>query len=670
MIRAMPRHSTAWLAGGALAITLLTLHFLGLTGLLNRAVFDGLTRLQARSELPHPDAIMVLIDEETVTQAAQRGERWPWPRESFAALLLAAHQAGARAIAADLLFLEPSEDAYQDDLLAAAVVATGTHLARLPDRTPVLRTVDGTPLPEPGLVEYRPDPDGVIRRYIFPLSLADVVGLPDRPAWKYPCLLRWVGGVRALPSHALRAGPLLDHGRDLLKKIRSTGADELNPAALRTALANLPPLDLGGSLRGKTVFIGASHAGGFDLKPFPIGVREPGVLIHFTAWSNAMKGNFFSREWRGLDLALGIMAMIALLLLFWRQTSLGRLSAAAGGFLLATGVFTLAGFGQNFWFPPASPALAIALTFTTLAIRHWNAENQAQRRLTELFGSYVSPAVLRRLQEHPDRLRLGGELREVTVYFSDVAGFTELAERCGPETLVSVMNKYFGEMSEILMAHGGYLDKYIGDAVMAVFGAPDDQPDHALAACRAALACRQRLSELAPAWERQHGVRLSARAGLNTGSAIAGNIGSLRKRSYTVLGDTVNLASRLEGANKAYGTAILCGPETFRQAGTAILFRPVDLLRVKGKSHAVMVHEPLAVAEQVDESLRARVLAHDHAWNLFQQRKFADAAAAYETLCRQDPADALAGEHLRRCRSYLDNPPPSDWDGVYHLRSK
>jgi adenylate cyclase len=664
----MPRPSAPLLAGAALALGLAALHGTGLTGTLNQAWFDALSRFHADPARAHPDAVLVLIDEATVAEAARRGERWPWPRGTFAALLCALHQAGARAIAADLLFLEPSEDAYQDDLLASAVAATGTRLARLPDREPVLRAVDGTPLPAPGRVDYLPDPDGTVRRYVFEGSLAAVAGLPDPPP-DGPVLLLWPGGTAALGRQALGAGPLLAHGRALLDAVRASGADELEPAALRAALAALPPLELEGALRGKTVFLGASHAAGFDLKPFPIGPREPGVLVHFTAWSNAM-GRAWFREAPGGD-ALAALAIVAgSLAACWRNARLLRLATAAAALVLGALVLGGAAFGAGLWLPPALPVLATAAAFTTLAVRHWRAENEAQRRLTHLFGSYVSPAVLHRLLEHPDRLRLGGERREVTVFFSDVAGFTELSERGEPETLVAVMNEYFGEMSELLIDEGGYLDKYIGDAIMAVFNAPDGLEAHALAACLAALACRDRLAALAPEWERRHGVRLGARIGLNTGPAVAGNVGSPRKRNYTVLGDCVNLASRLESANKAYGTTILAGQATKDLAGDAILFRPVDLLRVKGKAGAVQTWEPIALAATATEAQHALVRDHGAASALVQARRFAEARAAYESLVARDPADELAAVHAARCRAYSDHPPPPDWDGVFQLKDK
>jgi len=662
----MRRAAPPWFAASALAALLGALHFAGLSGTLDRSWFDALARRTAHPRHAHPEAVLVLIDESAIAAAARRGERWPWPRDSFAALFAALHQAGARSIVADLLFLEPSEDAYADDLLAATVAATGTHLARLPNQAPALRPADGSALPPTGLVEYLPDPDGVVRRYHYSGSLASTAGLPEIPGLR---LLRWAGSTTTLGRQALGAGPLMEHGRGLLASVRASGADELDPSALAQALARLPPLDLGGELRGKNVFLGASHAAGFDLKPFPIGPREPGVLVHFTAWSNARSGGWF-REIPGAEAAAALAILAATLALFWRQARLLHLAAAAVALVVGTLAASVLAFHFGLWLPPALPVLATAAVFTTLAVRHWNAENAAKQQLSSLFASYVSPSVLHRLLEHPDRLRLGGERREVTVFFSDVAGFTELSEAGEPETLITVMNEYFGEMSELLIDEGGYLDKYIGDAIMGVFSAPDDLPGHALAACRAALACRDRLNALAPDWERRYGVRLGARIGLNSGPAVAGNVGSHRKRNYTVLGDCVNLASRLEGANKAFGTTILAGEATIRLAGDALLSRPVDLLRVKGKARPVQTYEPIALAASATEAQRALVEGHTAAWSHLHARRFRQALEAYETLLGRDAGDVLARLHAERCRSYLDNPPPPDWDGVHQLKDK
>jgi adenylate cyclase len=662
------RVPTPLAAGAALAMLVALFHLTGLAGALDRAWFDFLSRRLAEPASAHPEAVMVLIDEETVAAVAQRGERWPWPRERFAGLFAAIHQAGARAIAADLLFLEPSEDGAQDDVLASYTVATGTHLARLTGQVPALPSTAAQPLPVMGLVEYHPDLDGTVRRYAFPQSLAAVT-LPREIYPHATPKLRWYGGTHALGRQALRAQDLVAEGREILAAVRASGADEFDPKSVRQALESLPPGRFRNELEGRTVFIGASHAAGFDLKPFPIGPREPGVLVHFTAWSNAVQGTWF-RQAPGLGVAATIAILSGSLTLFWRQASLARLAWMAGGIILALLGSGVAGFAFHYWEPVALPVFATAAVFTTLAVRHWREESAAKRQLGDLFGSYVSPQVLTRLLEHPDRLRLGGECREVTVFFSDVAGFTELSEKVGPETLVAVMNDYLSEMSEYLIEQGGYLDKYIGDAIMGVFGAPEPQDGHALAACRAALSCRDRLHELAPGWEARHGVRLSARIGINSGVAVAGNVGSARKRNYTVLGDCVNLASRLEGANKAYGTTILIGEATAALVGDDVLTRPVDFLRVKGKSTPVRTYELLALAGSASPGQREQARAHTHAHALYQAQKFQDALESYQIILARDAGDHLAAVYRDRCRSFLDNPPPADWDGVYQLKDK
>ncbi|MSU45721.1 MAG: adenylate/guanylate cyclase domain-containing protein [Lacunisphaera sp.] len=211
-----------------------------------------------------------------------------------------------------------------------------------------------------------------------------------------------------------------------------------------------------------------------------------------------------------------------------------------------------------------------------------------------MFGAYVDPGVVAQLVQNPDFIRLGGERREATVFFSDLVGFTDLSEKLKdqPELMVEVVNAYLDETSECLLNHGAYVDKYIGDAVMAAFGVPQPLPDHALAACRAALDAQRLIAGINARYAVMVGVQLAMRIGLNTGELIVGNVGSSRKKNYTVMGDTVNLASRLEGANKVFGTGILLGDEAGRRA-----FFPLARLRVKGKLEAIEVHTLLGIPE-------------------------------------------------------------------------
>jgi adenylate cyclase len=225
-------------------------------------------------------------------------------------------------------------------------------------------------------------------------------------------------------------------------------------------------------------------------------------------------------------------------------------------------------------------------------------------------------------------------------------------------------------MTEVVERHGGYVDKYVGDAIMAIWGAPVPAADHAARACRSALAMRDRLAELAPGWRTRYGADLFARAGLNTAEVVAGNIGSRRKASYTVMGDGVNLASRLEGANKAYGTAILVGEGTRAAAGGGFAFRSIDLVRVKGKHQGVAISELVGPAEGLDGPARAWLAAWEAAMADYRGRRLEAARAAFAALSASRPEDEPARLYLARCDEQLARGPAGAWDGVHELHEK
>jgi class 3 adenylate cyclase len=273
--------------------------------------------------------------------------------------------------------------------------------------------------------------------------------------------------------------------------------------------------------------------------------------------------------------------------------------------------------------------------------------------------------------ERPDLLdRFGGARQEISVYFSDIRGFTTLSEGMEPERLVELLNEYLSAMTEIVERHAGYVDKYIGDAILAIWGAPLPAPDHAVRACRAAIEMRDRLAALRPVFQERYGVELHARAGVNTTAAVVGNVGSRQKTNYTALGDGVNLASRLEGANKAFGTAILCGDATRAAAGDGFAWRAVDLLRVKGKREGVPVHELVGLAAGLSPADRARIGRWEAAHALARQRRFDEACDAFTHLAAERPEDGLAALWSERSRTLAAAPPPPDWDGVHELHEK
>jgi adenylate cyclase len=262
---------------------------------------------------------------------------------------------------------------------------------------------------------------------------------------------------------------------------------------------------------------------------------------------------------------------------------------------------------------------------------------------------------------------LGGEIRNVTVYFSDIADFSTFAEHIAPAELVAAMNEYLSAMTDIIEAHGGFVDKYIGDAIVAVFGAPLDDSEHASNAVRAALQCAARLPELERVRSAFPGRALRQRIGLNSGEALVGNIGSHRRFNYTVMGDTVNLASRLEGANKVFGTTIIASEATMALTGQTFIWRELDRIYVKGRAGAVRIYEPLAAAGAGAAEPRLHIQAYAEGLARFRARDFAEAMKAFARFADDDPPAAVA---LERARALVARPPAPDWEPITALDGK
>jgi adenylate cyclase len=347
------------------------------------------------------------------------------------------------------------------------------------------------------------------------------------------------------------------------------------------------------SLSNKVVFIGTSAAGLRDLVGTPMGPDVPGVEVHATAVDNLLAGDALQYPGWMLPAQLGGIALIGAVLV----VALARCRAAAG--FLTTLLLIALGWGfawqlmarQGRLVSPAEYTLAVALIYVVETTVKYGAEESARRRARRLFGAMVSPEVMEYLETHPEAISPAGQRVEATVFFSDITNFTALAERLEPEELTMWMNRYFTPMADAIMQEGGYVDKFNGDAIMAVWGAPFPVEDHALRACRAALAQRDRLTALQKEFREKFGLELRVRMGINTGCMTAGNMGSARRHQYTVMGDVVNVAARLEEANKEFGTDILMGEETWRRVNDKMVCRRVADIRVRGREKPLVVYE-------------------------------------------------------------------------------
>jgi adenylate cyclase len=287
-----------------------------------------------------------------------------------------------------------------------------------------------------------------------------------------------------------------------------------------------------------------------------------------------------------------------------------------------------------------------------------------------MFSHYMSETLIHDLLKHPEKLRLGGERRNLTVFFSDLAGFTSLSEQLTPEEVVTLLNRYLTAMTDIILAGGGLIDKYEGDAIMALWGAPLPQEDHAARACLAAIENQRRLADLRREFEASGLPPVYSRIGINTGEMIIGNMGSSQRFDFTVIGDSVNLASRLEGANKTYGTRVIISEDTYRQAAARVEARELDLLRVKGKEVPVRIYELLAPKGELDGRMGEVRDLFTEGLARYRRQEWAEAIRAFQQALELVPEDGPSKVFIERCRRFMEAPPPPSWDGVYRLTSK
>ncbi len=543
-------------------------------------------------------------------------------------------------------------------------------------------------------VNLAPDPDGVIRR--VPLWFETASGdhetsfsmeLAARAAGEAPAIsdqavtfrgheisggaanampLNFEGGAGAIPTYSLAdlhacagAGDSAFFTRHFAGKVVLVGA------VLDVEDRKLTSKRFVAGDEAHAIAARCSDDPAAIIEPAPRRETVPGVYVHATAVNNLLRGDALASLPRGATGAITLVfVLIAGLAAFERRIWGGALGLLAGAILWT--VIATAVFSDNTALPLLDLPIAGAVAFAAMLAFRIGFVDRKRSQLKRAFALYLSTAVIDRMLASDKLPTLGGEERELTLFFSDIAGFTGISEHLGPVKLVSLMNTYLAAMTDIIEEHGGFVDKYIGDAIVAVFGAPHEAPDHALNAVRAALECRARLANMQHEFDKPADMVIRARIGLNTGTVLVGNIGSKRRFNYTVMGDPVNVAARLEGVNKQYGTSILMSESTAAACGEAVLAREIDRVRVKGRDASTRLIEPLAEARSAREADRARADAYGAALTAYQAGDFAAAAEAFAALAATDPParmlEAQAREHI--------GTPPATWDGVTTLKSK
>jgi adenylate cyclase len=419
--------------------------------------------------------------------------------------------------------------------------------------------------------------------------------------------------------------------------------------------------------------IGASATGIGDLRTPPYGgIDYPGMEVHANVIDNMLNNGFLVRGAPQIVWDLVLISLFGLPLGFALAVLSPRWIWFGLALLLPFTALLYAAFLRGWWLNFTVPAGTLVANVMLVSLYRALIEEKEKRKVRSAFGHYLSPEVIRRLLLNPELVE--PRKTEITVMFSDIRGFTTISEKLDAQDLALFLNAYLYDMTKIVFDTAGTLDKYIGDAVMAFWGAPIEDSRHPVQACTAALEMMSRVRELQKKWAEEGKPMLDIGIGLNSGAASVGNMGSSLRYGYTALGDTVNLSSRLEGLNKEYGTHIIVNESTYEAAkDDGFLFRELDLIRVKGKLQPVTIYELFGKISALVGDLtdaQARLQAFADARQLYRERKWSEARSAFQKILEHSPDDGPSLVYLKRCEEYLADEPVPDWDGVFVMTHK
>ncbi len=558
------------LAFGGLFIALLAI---GLTPLVQGLQLKTADLLTA-GHFPHPDIAILAIDDKSISAIG----RWPWPRSVEAQVIRTLADYSPRAIGVDINFSEP-EDAADD-----AALATSIATAKFPIVLPIekIQMSDGSS-------QYLYPLASLITASNTSLGHVDVSLAPDGTGRVLPAPVNANSGI-VLPcgeAVAKAAGGVLPDSRTTYAINFAGSAGTFATYSVSDFLNGTIPAD---DLDGKIILIGATANDLHDVVPVPLGGGiMAGVEWHANIIDNILLDRLYSFPSPiAIDL-VGIILAILLLTFFFRvKTRTATIAAIIA--LIVVPLISYFALRQNILLPYFWTEITIIITFAVYGFSKWYAAERERRKIRRTMQNYFSPAVLDAILKNPKLLSLGGERKEVSVLFSDIRSFTTITEKTPPEILTKLLHEYFTEMTEEILATDGVLDKFIGDAIMAFWGAPLEQPDHADRAVRAAQGMMRRLATLQKKWAREGLSFVDIGIGIHTGQAIVGNMGSEKRFDYTVIGDTVNAASRLEGLNKEYKTNIIISEATREALKISAPTHELGEVVVKGKTKALKIY--------------------------------------------------------------------------------
>ena len=557
---------------------------------------------------------------------------------------------------------------------------------------PALANTENLETTSMGYFNVSPDVDGVLRRTMLVLPFGRSKNILE---WQlYGSLevqaMRLYLGLKN-EDVTVKYGPTgvvgVEFGKALYVKTDSTGHLLVNYHGPRStylykSIADVvqhktPP----GTFKDKIVLVGASATGIGDLRTPPYGnIDYPGVELHANVIDNLLHQNFLIRGAKQQLWDAVFIVVLGLPFGIWMALVQPRWMWFGAGLLVVLALVDFSAFLRGWWLNFTVPAITLVSNVLLVSLYRVLVEEKEKRKIRAEFAQYMSPEVIRRLMIDP-RL-IDPKKTDITIMFSDIRGFTTISENLDAQELALFLNQYLSDMTRIVFKNTGTLDKYIGDAVMAFWGAPYEEPGHATKACHGALDMIARVRGLQKQWEIEGKPRLEIGIGLNTGVASVGRMGSSLRRAYTALGDAVNLSSRLEGLNKDYGTHIIVSETTYEAAkGDGFLFRELDLMRVKGKLQPVRIYQLMGrkadfAANASDGDLHSlfqlnSLLAQfSQARELYRRRKWDAAQSAFQEILDKWPEDGPSRVYWKRCQDYLFDEPPVNWDGVFVMTHK
>lgn len=668
------------------------------------------------------DVVLFYVDEPSLKYFKEMGISWPWPRELYPMAMEFCGAGHAKAVVFDLFFSEESVYGVKDDetfaqgvkqgppayfvlftsknegeadARLAHVLSKGTikieggparrtglmrgTIDRLDERLmgkefskllPEAKSLQSLPVPQLvdaaagfGNAQAQPDVDGVYRR----VRLVERFGETIIPAISLKVVSDITGEKVSWPApFRFQLGdwkiPLDDRGQMMLRYYGP--ADTFHSYSLAEVLKSAQQIKEGGTpdlnpdiVKNKIVIIGVAAPGLYDLKPMPLARVYPGPEVHATVIQNLINHDAVIPLSPSVKfIFITAMAFIAALGLAVIKSAWGIL-ILVGGLAVLFGGTSIALSFERIWVPMVGPLMALLFASLGMTARNYLTEGRKKRLIKKAFGQYLSPDVVSEISSDPECVKLGGQERALTVFFSDIADFTSISEKMTPVEIVAELNNYLTSLTSIILEYCGTLDKYIGDSVMAFWGAPLAIADHESKAVLAALEIQNKLIEFP---------NFATRIGIHTGAVVVGNIGSEQRFNYTAIGDTVNLASRLEGLNKKFGTRIIISETTYNRTLDSVFAREIGRVRVKGRAEPIGIYEPLGKKDGISLDVLNACAIFSEGLSTFRSGDFSGALAVFEKLSEKDPA---AMYYKRLCAEFMKSP-PEKFDGVITFETK